>query len=57
MNAHRKVGNIKELKTYFNSVIDWVSTVFINVLPEMKGLEWGSLYEEHHGKSYDPMRH
>jgi hypothetical protein len=37
-------------------VIDWVSTVFKDVLPEMKGLEWGRLYEEHHGKSYDPNK-
>jgi len=54
MNAHRKVGNINELKTYFNSVIDWVSTVFVDVLPEMKGLEWGRLYEQYHSKSYNP---
>jgi len=57
MSAHRNDTNIKELKTYFNSVIDWVSTVFKDVLPEMKGLEWGRLYEEHHGKSYgDPNK-
>ena len=56
MNVHRYDNNINELKTYFNSVIDWVSTVFIDVLPEMKGLEWGRLYEEHHGKSYDPKK-
>jgi hypothetical protein len=52
MSQHRNDNNINELKTYFNSVIDWVSTVFIDVLPEMKGLEWGRLYEEHHGKPY-----
>jgi hypothetical protein len=56
MSQHRNDNNINELKTYFNSVIDWVSTVFIDVLPEMKGLEWGRLYEEHHGKSYDPKK-
>ena len=56
MNAHRYAGDINELKTYFNSVIDWVSTVFADVLPEMKGLEWGRLYEEYHGKSYDPKK-
>jgi hypothetical protein len=54
MASHRGDNNIKELKTYFNSVIDWVSTVFSDVLPEMRGLEWGRLYEEYHGKSYDP---
>lgn len=56
MSAHRNDNNINELKTYFKSVIDWVSTVFIEVLPEMQGLEWGRLYEEHHGKSYDPTK-
>ncbi len=56
MNAHRKHRNINELKSYFNSVIDWVSTVFTDVPPEMKGLEWGRLYEEHHGKSYNPKK-
>ena len=56
MSAHRNDKQINELKTYFNSVIDWVSTVFVDVLPEMKGLEWGRLYEEHHGKSYDPKK-
>lgn len=56
MSAHRNDNNINELKNYFNSVIDWVSTVFNDVLPEMKGLEWGRLYEEHHGKSYDPNK-
>ena len=56
MSHHRNDNTINELKTYFNSVIDWVSTVFVDVLPEMKGLEWGRLYEEHHGKSYDPEK-
>jgi Protein of unknown function DUF262./HNH endonuclease. len=56
MNVHRKDNNINELKNYFNSVIDWVSTIFIDVLPEMKGLEWGKLYEEYHSKSYDPKK-
>jgi len=56
MSAHRYENNINELKNYFNSVLDWVSTVFVDVLPEMKGLEWGRLYEEHHGKRYDPKK-
>ena len=56
MSAHRYDKNINELKTYFNAVIDWVSTVFTDVLPEMRGLEWGRLYEEYHAKSYDPKK-
>ena len=56
LKDHRKDKNINELKTYFNSVIDWVSTVFVDVRPEMRGLEWGRLYELYHGKSYDPKK-
>lgn len=56
MSAHRNDKNIAELKTYFNAVIDWVSTVFADVLPEMRGLEWGRLYESYHGQSYDPAK-
>ena len=48
MSRHRYDNNIKELKTYFNSVIDWVSSVFIDVEDEMRGLEWGRLYETYH---------
>jgi 5-methylcytosine-specific restriction endonuclease McrA len=54
MSRHRFDDNINELKTYFSSVIDWVSATFIDVESEMCGLEWGRLYEEHHKKGYDP---
>lgn len=56
MSRHRNDTNIKELKTYFNSVIDWVSGVFKDVESEMRGLEWGRLYEQYHSKSYDPAK-
>lgn len=56
MSRHRNNKNITELKTYFNSVIDWVSSVFTDVESEMKGLEWGRLYEEHHKKAYSPTK-
>src|SRR5204862_244941 len=41
MSRHRLDKNITELKNYFTSVIDWVSTVFTDVESEMRGLEWG----------------
>jgi len=56
MSLHRSDNNIKELKTYFNSVIDWVSGVFSDVESEMKGLEWGRMYEEYHKKAYNPAK-
>lgn len=56
MSRHRTDKNITELKAYFNSVIDWVSAVFVDVESEMRGLEWGRLYEAYHGKSYNPTK-
>jgi uncharacterized protein with ParB-like and HNH nuclease domain len=56
MSSHRKDSNIEELKRYFNSVIDWVSTTFEDVEKEMCGLEWGRLYEEYSKKGYDPKK-
>ncbi|HQZ98284.1 MAG TPA: DUF262 domain-containing protein [Pyrinomonadaceae bacterium] len=56
MSSHRNDTNITELKNYFNTVIDWASTTFIDVLPEMKGLQWGRLYEEYHRKSFNSKK-
>lgn len=56
MSQHRTDTNITELKNYFNSVIDWVSSVFKEVESEMQGLEWGRLYEKYHSKAYDPEK-
>jgi len=56
MSRHRFDDNINELKKYFNSVIDWVSTVFTDVESEMRGLEWGRLYEEYHKTAYNPAK-
>lgn len=56
MSRHRNEDNITELKNYFNSVIDWVSAVFIDVESEMKGLEWGRLYETYKKLPYDPRK-
>ena len=54
MSRHRFDKDIKEVKTYFNTVINWVSTVFTDVESEMRGLDWGRLYELHHSKPYSP---
>ena len=54
MSKHRGDKNINEVKTYFNTVIDWVSSVFTDVEPEMRGLEWGRLYETYGKNPYSP---
>lgn len=54
MSMHRHDQDIAELKNHFNTVIDWVSTIFTDVEGEMKGLEWNRLYKTYNGQSYDP---
>jgi hypothetical protein len=56
MSKHRNDRNINEVKKYFTSVLDWVTTTFIDVEDEMRGLEWGRLYEEYHDKRYSPAK-
>lgn len=53
MAAHRHDDNIDELKRYFDTVIEWVSTTFKGIMKEMRGLEWGELYETYGKKPYD----
>lgn len=54
MSDHRRDNNINELKNYFNTVIDWTSSVFVGVESEMRGLDWGRLYESYHTQAYNP---
>lgn len=54
MSQHRHDTNIDELKTYFTAVIDWIGAVFTDIESEMRGLEWGRLYEEYHHQPYNP---
>ena len=55
MSVHRYDDNINELKSYFTSVVDWITSVF-DFAPEkeMKGLKWGELYERYHRTAYNP---
>lgn len=53
MSAHRRDITIDEIKTYFNTVIDWVDSKFDDVYPEMQGLNWGELYELFHAHPYN----
>ena len=56
MAAHRNDNNINELKAYFTSVIDWITSVFdFNPEKEMCGLKWGELYERFHNTPYNPV--
>lgn len=56
MSNHRKDADISELKKHFTSVIDWVSSVFIDLTSDMCGLEWGRLYDTYHKTAYNPRK-
>lgn len=50
---HRHDSDINHLKVYVTSVLDWVGGVFIRSPDkEMKGLEWGRIYEQYHSNAY-----
>jgi len=56
MSQHRTDKTIDAVKTYFNTVIDWASALFVDVENEMRGLEWGRLYESYGKTAYNPTR-
>lgn len=45
--------NANDLWLYFQSVINWVKVVFPKYRKEMKGLQWGLLYNEYKDQKYD----
>lgn len=57
MAKHRSNDSIAEVQQYFDAVIDWVATVFPGTpAKEMRGLEWGRLYEQFGTNPYSPTR-
>lgn len=53
MSEHQHDSNANALWLYFKSVIDWVMILFPHYRKEMKGIEWGILYNKYHQNSYD----
>ena len=56
MSQHRLDTNINEVKTHFNAVLDWASTVFTDTESEMRGLDWGRLFGTYKDTPYDPAQ-
>lgn len=44
MSRHQHDQNANELWLYFRAVIEWVENTFIKYRKEMKGVDWGKLY-------------
>ena len=51
MAERQNLENANELKEYFKSVIGWVENTFVKPRKEMKGVDWGFLFNVH-GKEY-----
>lgn len=52
MSKNQHEPNANELWLYFQSVINWIKVVFPKYRREMKGVEWGFLYNEFKGQNF-----
>ena len=56
MSDHQKKSSAKELWDYFDAVIEWAQACFPKYRPQMKGVPWGPLYNEHGPAVIDPLK-
>jgi len=56
MSEHQQEENANELWLYFMGVINWVKLIFPTYRKEMKGVEWGTLFNKHGKKKYDAKK-
>lgn len=55
MADHQNDENADELWTNFRNTIEWVQSKFTKYYKEMKGINWGQLYDKYHTQNYDPI--
>jgi len=53
MSIHQHDPNANELWLYFKNVIDWVQLTFPVKRKEMKGVDWGTLYNQFKDKLFN----
>ncbi len=53
MSKHQHDQNANELWLYFRTVIDWVEMTFTKYRREMKGVDWGKLYNQYGKEKID----
>ncbi|MBM2816239.1 MAG: hypothetical protein HW421_3001 [Ignavibacteria bacterium] len=56
MSIHQHDPNASALWRYFQDVISWVRATFPVYRSEMKGIDWGKLYNEYKDKVYDTKK-
>lgn len=55
MSKHQYDENASELWVYFQRIMNWIKVIFPNYRKEMKGIEWGLLYNKYKDVFYDPL--
>lgn len=55
MGKHRNDKNADDLIDYFQKVIAWVKQAFTHYRTDMKGIDWGILYNQYHHKHFDAV--
>lgn len=56
MSIHQHDPNANELWMYFQNVINWVTLTFTTYRREMKGLDWGGLYDTFKDEMFDTAK-
>lgn len=56
MGIHQQEHTARELKEYYQSVINWIETIFTKYRKEMKGQKWGLLYNKYKDADLDPKK-
>lgn len=56
MSENQNEPNANEIWLYFQGVINWVKIVFPKYRREMKGIDWGFLYNEFKGQKFDSKK-
>jgi len=56
MAKNQHEPNANDLWLYFQSVINWVNAVFSKYRKEMKGVDWGFLYNEFKDQKFDSKK-
>ena len=54
MAIHQNDKDANDLKMYFNTVMDWVKRTFPKYRKEMKGIDWGILYNKYNKLAVNP---
>jgi len=56
MSIHQHDPNANELWSYFRNTLEWVQLTFTTYRKEMKGIEWGSLYDRYRNELFDTAK-